>query len=423
MPIARYLKYKKYKNIISSSIYFDDQYFLKETDIRTEDAKEYYLKNWKTINADPSPYFDREFYTETYQDVKNSSIPPLVHYILFGWKEMRAPSRYFDRAGFLREHPHIDPEKVDPAAACVMLYGGYDWRNHQAFSKSEIEGNATSEIGFPATPEVEPIKAADEWQEAKEYFNQEYYLSFNKDVRDAGIDPFMHFMLHGYKEDRDPSPEFDTYFYRTSHLPKNSSLNPLVHYALEGKQRDLATRRANSLTLVPSESTEDPLLSICVHVHCFYPHLLGELCEGLKNFPLGSHIVVTVCSAADGQFAQAFLRNMLPEQQLIDVIVVPNRGRDIAPFLVGSAHIWSKYDLVLHLHTKSSPHISWGNLWREYLYDQLMGSTELIKSVIAAFNDENLGVLYPDNFFLVKRHVPKNKNAVEVKGAPWAFLQ
>ncbi|MGF0524380.1 rhamnan synthesis F family protein [Agrobacterium pusense] len=417
MPIARYLKHKKYKSIISSSVYFDDQYFLKQSDIKTEDAKEYYLKNWRTISVDPSPYFDREFYTETYQDVKNSSIPPLIHYILFGWKEMRAPSRYFDRAGFLREHPHINPEKVDPAAACIMLYGGYNWRTHPAFSKPEIEENTSPGGKLPVVAEVEAVQAAAEWQEAKEYFDQEYYLSFNKDVRDAGIDPFMHFMLHGYKEDRDPSPEFDTYFYRTSHLPRNSSQNPLLHYAFEGKQLELATRRANSFTLMPSEPAEDPLLSVCVHVHCFYPHLLGEMSGGLKNFPSGSHIVVTVCSAADAQFVQGFLRKTLPEPQLIDVIVVPNRGRDIGPFLVGSAHIWSKYDLVLHLHTKSSPHISWGNLWRDYLYDQLMGSAELINSVIAAFNDENLGVLYPDNFFLVKRHVPKNKNAAEVKSA------
>ncbi|MDH0117653.1 glycosyltransferase [Rhizobium pusense] len=416
MPIARYLKHKKYKNIISSSIYFDEQYFLKETDIKTEDAKEYYLKNWKTINADPSPYFDREFYTETYQDVKNSSIPPLVHYILFGWKEMRAPSRYFDRAGFLREHPHIDPEKVDPAAACVMLYGGYDWRSHPAFSRPEVEGNTLSGIQLPVTAEVEPVRAAGEWETAKEYFNPEFYLSFNKDVRDAGIDPFTHFMLHGYKEDRDPSPEFDTYFYRTSHLPKDSSQNPLVHYALEGKQRDLATRRANSFTLAPSESTDDPLLSVCVHVHCFYPHLLGEMCAGLKNFPSGSHIVVTVCSAADAQFAQAFLRKTLPEQQLIDVIVVPNRGRDIAPFLVGSAHIWSKYDLVVHLHTKSSPHITWGSLWRTYLYDQIMGSPERINSIIYKFQEEKeTAILYPDNFFLIKKHIPTNRNTEGVK--------
>lgn len=415
MQISKYLNKKKYKSALSSSIYFDEQYFLNQTGLVKKDAKDYYLCNWKKIFVNPSPYFDVEFYLQTYQDVRESSIPPVIHYILYGWKERRAPSRYFDRAGFLRDHPHINEEKVDPAAACIMLYGGYEWRCNPIRNELEFEAATPPDDKMTPVPEIVPADAVDEWKEAEQYFDRDFYRSFYQDVKDAGIDPLMHYMLHGFKEDRDPSPEFDSYFYRTSHLPSQSVENPLVHYAVKGSVLNLPTRRPNSITLDTEENSDEFHHTICVHIHCFYPHLLPAICAGLENFPPSAHVVATVCSEADAGFVDAYLRKNLPQHPLIDVILVPNRGRDIAPFLIGAANIWAKYDLVVHLHTKSSPHIPWGNMWRDYLYDQIMGSPELIKTIINAFDDERLGALYPDNFFIIKRHVPENKNVAEVR--------
>lgn len=68
-----------------------------------------------------------------------------------------------------------------------------------------------------------------------ELFDAEWYLQQNPDVAQAGVDPFEHYMTHGWREGRDPHPLFDTSFY----LENNPDIaeageNPLVHYCLFG---------------------------------------------------------------------------------------------------------------------------------------------------------------------------------------------
>ena len=64
-----------------------------------------------------------------------------------------------------------------------------------------------------------------------EFFDIEYYLSRNSDVRSAGLDPIKHYDLYGWKEGRDPSPSFSTKEY-LSHNPDvlKSGINPLRHF-------------------------------------------------------------------------------------------------------------------------------------------------------------------------------------------------
>ncbi len=62
-------------------------------------------------------------------------------------------------------------------------------------------------------------------------FDHAFYLKENPDVAAAGIDPLLHYLIHGWREGRDPHPLFDTGFY----LEQNPDVaavgvNPLVHY-------------------------------------------------------------------------------------------------------------------------------------------------------------------------------------------------
>lgn len=62
------------------------------------------------------------------------------------------------------------------------------------------------------------------------YFDEEFYLSENHDVKNMGIDPIEHYLLYGAYEGRDPSRTFSTVEYVISH-PEilRSKINPLVH--------------------------------------------------------------------------------------------------------------------------------------------------------------------------------------------------
>src|ERR1700733_164968 len=77
---------------------------------------------------------------------------------------------------------------------------------------------------------------------------------------------------------------------------------------------------------------------------------------------------------------------------------MPNRGRDIAPKLVGFAAVHDRYDYVLPLHTKASPHESRLEGWRGYLLDTLLGSADIVHGVFEAFTRApRLGMLAPQH--------------------------
>jgi len=62
-----------------------------------------------------------------------------------------------------------------------------------------------------------------------------YYLKNNPDIRASGADPILHYIYHGFKEGRNPSPNFDgNYYLKKYPKVKNSKMNPIVHYSLFG---------------------------------------------------------------------------------------------------------------------------------------------------------------------------------------------
>jgi len=68
------------------------------------------------------------------------------------------------------------------------------------------------------------------------YFDAEFYLDQNPDVRASGADPATHYLIHGGAEGRDPSPRFDPHFYFESYPDvRTSGANPLVHYLRYGR--------------------------------------------------------------------------------------------------------------------------------------------------------------------------------------------
>jgi len=66
-------------------------------------------------------------------------------------------------------------------------------------------------------------------------FDPEYYCRRNPDVAAAGIDPVVHYLLHGAAELRSPSPYFSTRWYVRSYPDVAASgKNPLYHFIISG---------------------------------------------------------------------------------------------------------------------------------------------------------------------------------------------
>ena len=70
-------------------------------------------------------------------------------------------------------------------------------------------------------------------------FNEEYYLETSNLDRSLIRDPFKHFMEIGWYEGKNPSPEFDVSFYLNSNPDvQQEGINPLLHYLLHGKEEE-----------------------------------------------------------------------------------------------------------------------------------------------------------------------------------------
>jgi lipopolysaccharide biosynthesis protein len=83
----------------------------------------------------------------------------------------------------------------------------------------------------------------------------------------------------------------------------------------------------------------------------------------------------------------------------VTVRLVENRGRDIAPKLITFADVYARYELLLFLHSKKSPHYDFGEAWRDHLVQTLAGSPAVVASVIEIFNTcPAVGMVIPQHF-------------------------
>ncbi|CDX46179.1 Rhamnan synthesis F [Mesorhizobium plurifarium] len=154
---------------------------------------------------------------------------------------------------------------------------------------------------------------------------------------------------------------------------------------------------------IPLPSTTDVALpeNIAVIVHAFYVDVFQELILYLKN--IGQKFQLYV-STSD-EIKKKIIIDLCLENGFdnVEVRIFENRGRDIAPKIIGFSDIYEKHEIFLHLHTKKSPHLSLLQGWRDYLLGNLVGSTEVVRSILALFSaDQKLGVVYPQHFYPIR---------------------
>lgn len=69
-----------------------------------------------------------------------------------------------------------------------------------------------------------------------EYFDPDFYLNRYPGVRDAGIDPYYHYALYGWRDKLEPSEHFSCAQYIAANPDLDASvMSPLIHYIRYGK--------------------------------------------------------------------------------------------------------------------------------------------------------------------------------------------
>ena len=147
-----------------------------------------------------------------------------------------------------------------------------------------------------------------------------------------------------------------------------------------------------------------PRWRIAVLLHAFHVDQAAEFRHRLAAIPGAFDLYVSTDTEAKAQLLrEAFAGG--PAARL-EVRVMPNRGRDIAPKLLGFADVHRDHDLVLHLHTKASSHNATLAAWRDWLLDSLLGSQPAVASILEAFARlPQLGIVAPRNFPFTRPHM------------------
>jgi len=136
--------------------------------------------------------------------------------------------------------------------------------------------------------------------------------------------------------------------------------------------------------------------NLAIHIHLFNLEQSSFIIENLRKVENKFDVLISVCKDEHIRIAEKLFSPKIIENMNRRIIkLVPNRGRDVAPLLVGFNEEQKDYDLVCHIHTKKSVHFDWGIKWSEYLTENLISSSA-IKNIVQEFeNDKNLGIVYP----------------------------
>ena len=174
--------------------------------------------NLKRIEAEveairASGLFDVNYYFAMYLDIQ-PAMDPIRHYCEYGWHEGRNPSEGFDTQGYLAAYADIRGAGTNPFWHYVVL------------GRAELR-HANPKRGKRIEAEVEAILASG-------LFDADYYLATYPDIQPP-IDPVRHYCMHGWREGRNPSEEFDTRYYVEANRDiKEAGINPLLHYIKHG---------------------------------------------------------------------------------------------------------------------------------------------------------------------------------------------
>ncbi|MPZ53468.1 MAG: hypothetical protein GEU79_12175, partial [Acidimicrobiia bacterium] len=168
-----------------------------------------------TQRAEIRDAFDDDFYLKRYLDVAASGIDPFEHFMRYGWSEGRNPVPDFSPNYYRSWAPDLAPD-VNPFIHWI--------------TKGRHDDAYTTLPGMRDLTQEQQV-------EVRDAFDRDFYLKEYPQIQEAGIDPFEHFMRHGWREGRNPRPYFSTTYYRSWAPDLEPDVNPFIHWITYGRHQ------------------------------------------------------------------------------------------------------------------------------------------------------------------------------------------
>ena len=345
----------------------------------------HYINIGAAKNFNPSDKFNTLFYRQKYKDVDSSKLNPLYHFVKHGIAEGRLPKD--------------------------------DGVKHQDLHVSN---------------DLDLIKNS-------KYFDSVWYVeNYSKLEKIEFKDPALHYLDEGYAKGYDPGPDFSTLGYLGYYRDVLAAgVNPLIHYLRSGKKEgrkskpDAKAAELGLARLTPAESGKpDTILNydfpteliseqknkkLFVHVHLYHEDMFDQVLSYLKNITINYELGVSVKSQKYVSIFNEKFRSGLVNAANVVVKHVPNRGRDVAPWVVFFREEIQRSDLFMHFHTKKSVHNPNHADWFRFAMHNTLGSKGIFNQILNIFGNDSVGVVAPCYFWSLSNqpNYGKNRDVVE----------
>lgn len=280
------------------------------------------------------------------------------------------------------------------------------------------------------------------------FFNKKYYTH----VYSIKGDPFIHYLEEGYKKGYNPSPDFNTNIYFDMYPDvKEANINPLLHYELYGKneQRQPGALAIDQGIYYPKKITRFVLRHIArllnfnkirknkhskslVVLHLFYMKSIDEIIEYLKNLECYNYdLIVTYIEGMYHKEALDKIKKFKPNTKLKKY---NNKGFDVGPFIdvINNINL-KKYDIIIKLQTKSTAKSTYSYKmffknrdWFLNLFNGVLGSFSIHKTIDKLYNDTKYGIVAAKNLIIEdpkhKQNLVKEKSPIKPKKYNYKFI-
>ena len=139
-------------------------------------------------------------------------------------------------------------------------------------------------------------------------------------------------------------------------------------------------------------------ISAALHIHAYYVDALPELLRRLGLFGRRVSTFITTDSAEKEKAIKSMVEKLWLD---CTILLEPNRGRDVGPFIMTLKNHLSRFEVVGHFHLKGTKQLETSDLrqWQEFLYDSLLGkSGEIAAAVLQSFEaNPKLGLCFQED--------------------------
>jgi hypothetical protein len=186
-----------------------------------------------------------EFYAFAYGELPHGETAA-AHYLGDGWREGRDPNPWFCTRTYLEANPDVSGAELNPLVHFLQAGAAEGRDATPSVHAAAFYDRSSGWNPKPSAPPRRETRAADRPSSAEEHeyhrrvcndeFNEDFYLTINPDVFEAGVDPLTHFLQNGWREGRDPNAYFSVRGYLDANVDvAEAGINPFFHFLAAGR--------------------------------------------------------------------------------------------------------------------------------------------------------------------------------------------